>query len=383
MEKEIVLKTVLEKVKNKLVGTMLDVEILQDIIFSVLDGEVVTDELFDYIIGEIKKLGIIITENNKYEFDLNGYTGIVEDSVKQYLLDIGKLPILTVEQEKELARKSKEGSKYASKKLAEHNLRLVVSIAKKYVNRGLSFLDLIQEGNLGLLKAVEKFDVDKGYKFSTYATWWIRQSITRGLADNSRTIRVPVHMGEKITKYKKYIKHYEEQFEHIPTDEEVAKYLEVSLETLKDIKKASADTVSLETPIGEEEESQLGDFVYDENAIDPKEQAEQEDLKIIVRKIVKTLTVKEQLILILRFGLEVPIQELQALVSSAFGTNNINEINKIIKDKKLYISKARTLEEVGQIFGVTRERVRQIQKKAGYRLKHPTRIRKLNDYKIQ
>ncbi len=381
MEKEVILSKVLRKIKYKLVNNVIDMEVLQEIIFNLFEEEIVSEDILDYICKELKKLGIIITENNRYELDLNGYNGFVEDSVKQYLKEIGKYPLLTVKQEQELAKKSKENDKYAAKKLAEHNLRLVVSIAKKYVGRGLNFLDLIQEGNLGLLKAIEKFDVDKGYRFSTYATWWIRQAITRGISDSSRTIRLPVHISEKVNKYKKFVRDYEDNYERKPSDEEIMAYLDVSIENLKEIKKASNDKVSLETPIGEEDDSQLGDFISDEDAIDPIEVLEENDLKERMKEVVDSLSAREQLVLYLRFGLDISLEELQELVAETYGIKDIDTINNIILSKQLHVKKARTLEEIGKIFNLTRERVRQIQKKAILRMRHSTRRKKLVNYR--
>ena len=381
MEKEVILSKVLRKIKYKLVNNVIDMEVLQEIIFNLFEEEIVSEDILDYICKELKKLGIIITENNRYELDLNGYNGFVEDSVKQYLKEIGKYPLLTVKQEQELAKKSKENDKYAAKKLAEHNLRLVVSIAKKYVGRGLNFLDLIQEGNLGLLKAIEKFDVDKGYRFSTYATWWIRQAITRGISDSSRTIRLPVHISEKVNKYKKFVRDYEDNYEHKPSDEEIMAYLDVSIENLKEIKKASNDKVSLETPIGEEDDSQLGDFISDEDAIDPIEVLEENDLKERMKEVVDSLSAREQLVLYLRFGLDISLEELQELVAETYGIKDIDTINNIILSKQLHVKKARTLEEIGKIFNLTRERLRQIQKKAILRMRHSTRRKKLVNYR--
>ena len=381
MEKEVILNKVLRKIKYKLVNNVIDMEVLQEIIFNLFEEEIVSEDILDYICKELKKLGIIITENNRYELDLNGYNGFVEDSVKQYLKEIGKYPLLTAKQEQELAKKSKENDKYAAKKLAEHNLRLVVSIAKKYVGRGLNFLDLIQEGNLGLLKAVERFDVDKGYRFSTYATWWIRQAITRGISDSSRTIRLPVHISEKVNKYKKFVRAYEDNYEHKPSDEEIMAYLDVSIENLKEIKKASNDKISLETPIGEEDDSQLGDFISDEDAINPIEVLEENDLKERMKEVVDSLSAREQLVLYLRFGLDISLEELQELVAETYGIKDIDTINNIILSKQLHVKKARTLEEVGKIFNLTREGVRQIQKKAILRMRHSTRRKKLVNYR--
>ena len=383
MEKEMILKRVLKNIKYKMVENEIDMEFLQDIIFNALDGETVTEEILDYICNELRNLGIVITENNKYDVNLNGYNGPIDDIVKQYLLEIGRIPLLTDEKEKELGKKAKEGSKYAKEKLAESNLRLVVSIAKRYVNRGIDFLDLIQEGNVGLLRAVEKYDVDKGYKFSTYATWWIRQAVTRSIADQARTIRIPVHMVEKINKYKKYMANYINEYETRPNDEELCEYLEVNINILQEIKKAAQDAVSLETPVGEEDDSQLGDFVFDEDAVNPIEAAEQNDLNEKLKELLRTFTAREQLVLILRFGLEVSLEELQNLVSNAFDIKDIDEINKKIIEKKMYSNNTRTLEEVGQMFHVTRERIRQIEAKAIRKLRHPLKRKKIIDYKTR
>ena len=258
-----------------------------------------------------------------------------------------------------------------------------MTIAKRYVNRGIDFLDLIQEGNVGLLKAVEKYDVDKGYKFSTYATWWIRQAVTRSIADQARTIRIPVHMVEKINKYKKYMANYINEYETRPNDEELCEYLEVNTNILQEIKKAAQDAVSLETPVGEEDDSQLGDFVFDEDAVNPIEAAEQNDLNEKLKELLRTFTAREQLVLILRFGLEVSLEELQNLVSNAFDIKDIDEINKKIIEKKMYSNNTRTLEEVGQMFNVTRERIRQIEAKAIRKLRHPLKRKKIIDYKTR
>ena len=350
MEKEVILSKVLRKVKYKLVNNVIDMEVLQEIIFNLFEEEIVSEDILDYICKELKKLGIIITENNRYELDLNGYNGFVEDSVKQYLKEIGKYPLLTVKQEQELAKKSKENDKYAAKKLAEHNLRLVVSIAKKYVGRGLNFLDLIQEGNLGLLKAVERFDVDKGYRFSTYATWWIRQAITRAIADQAKTIRVPVHMVETINKLKRVQRQMTLELDREPTEEELAKALNTTEDKVREIIKISLDPLSLETPIGEEDDSHLGDFVKDDSSLSPEEYAINEVLKDEISELLLTLTEREEQVIKLRFGL-------------IDGT-------------------CRTLEEVGTIFGVTRERIRQIEAKALRKLRHPSRSKKLKDYLV-
>ncbi len=272
----------------------------------------------------------------------------VDDPVRLYLKEIGKIPLLTAEQELEYAKKMMDGDENAKKKLSEANLRLVVSIAKKYVGRGMLFLDLIQEGNLGLIKAVEKFDYRKGYKFSTYATWWIRQAITRAIADQARTIRIPVHMVETINKLIRTSRHLLQQLGREPTIEEIAAEMEMPVERVKEIKKVAQEPVSLETPIGEEEDSHLGDFIEDEDSPSPSELAAYTLLREQLEEIIQTLTPREAKVLRLRFGLE--------------------------------DGKARTLEEVGKEFQVTRERIRQIEAKALRKLRHPSRSKKLKDY---
>lgn len=272
----------------------------------------------------------------------------IDDPVRLYLKEIGKIPLLTAEEEIEYAKKMMEGDEKAKKKLSEANLRLVVSIAKKYVGRGMLFLDLIQEGNLGLIKAVEKFDYRKGYKFSTYATWWIRQAITRAIADQARTIRIPVHMVETINKLIRTSRHLLQQLGREPTIEEIAAEMEMPVERVKEIKKVAQEPVSLETPIGEEEDSHLGDFIPDDDAPSPSELAAYTLLREQLEEIIQTLTPREAKVLKLRFGLE--------------------------------DGKARTLEEVGREFQVTRERIRQIEAKALRKLRHPSRSKKLKDY---
>ena len=271
-----------------------------------------------------------------------------DDPVKIYLKEIGRVPLLTPEEEIELAQKMKDGDKDAKKRLAEANLRLVVSIAKRYVGRGMSFLDLIQEGNLGLIKAVEKFDYTMGFKFSTYATWWIRQSITRAIADQARTIRIPVHMVETIAKVKKTTGQLLHQNGRDPSADEIAQALDMPVERVREILRIAQDPVSLETPIGEEEDSHLGDFIPDENAPEPTEAASLVLLKEQINQVLSTLTDREEKVLRLRFGLE-------------DGRN-------------------RTLEEVGQMFNVTRERIRQIEAKALRKLRHPNRSNKVKDF---
>ena len=283
------------------------------------------------------------------DIDLNNMDGInIDDPVRMYLREIGRIPLLTYDEELELAKKVLEGDEAAKQKLAESNLRLVVSIAKKYVGRGMLFLDLIQEGNMGLIKAVEKFDYTKGYKFSTYATWWIRQAITRAIADQARTIRIPVHMVETINKLARIQRQLTLELNREPSEEELAKKMNVSVEKIRDIYKISQEPVSLETPIGEEDDSHLGDFIKDERNMSPEEYATHEMLKDEISDVLLTLTEREEKVIRLRFGLE--------------------------------DGKSRTLEEVGQMFGVTRERIRQIEAKALRKLRHPSRSRKLKDY---
>ena len=272
----------------------------------------------------------------------------IEDPVRMYLKEIGKVPLLTAEEEKELAMKMEAGDMEAKKRLAEANLRLVVSIAKRYVGRGMLFLDLIQEGNLGLIKAVEKFDYRKGYKFSTYATWWIRQAITRAIADQARTIRIPVHMVETINKLIRVQRQLLQELGREPYPEEIAEKMGLPVERVREIQKISQEPVSLETPIGEEEDSHLGDFIQDDNVPVPAEAAAFTLLKEQLVEVLGTLTEREQKVLCLRFGLE--------------------------------DGRARTLEEVGKEFDVTRERIRQIEAKALRKLRHPSRSRKLRDY---
>ena len=272
----------------------------------------------------------------------------IDDPVKVYLKEIGRVPLLTPEEEIELAMRIIDGDEYAKKRLSEANLRLVVSIAKRYVGRGMQFLDLIQEGNLGLIKAVEKFDYTKGFKFSTYATWWIRQAITRAIADQARTIRIPVHMVETINKVKKVSSQLLHKNGHEPVAEEVAAELDMPVDKVREIMRVAQEPVSLETPIGEEEDSHLGDFIPDDNVPVPAEAAAQTLLKEQLDEVLDTLTEREQKVLRLRFGM--------------------ND------------GRARTLEEVGKEFDVTRERIRQIEAKALRKLRHPSRSRKLRDY---
>ena len=272
----------------------------------------------------------------------------VDDPVRMYLREIGRIPLLTFEEELELAKKILEDDEEAKQKLAESNLRLVVSIAKKYVGRGMLFLDLIQEGNMGLIKAVEKFDYTKGFKFSTYATWWIRQAITRAIADQARTIRIPVHMVETINKLIRTSRHLLQQLGREPTPEEIAEEMEITVEKVMEIQKIAQDPVSLETPIGEEDDSHLGDFIPDDESPAPQDSAAYTLLKEQLEEVMETLTPREAKVLKLRFGLE--------------------------------DGKARTLEEVGREFQVTRERIRQIEAKALRKLRHPSRSKRLKDY---
>ncbi len=272
----------------------------------------------------------------------------IDDPVKVYLKEIGRVPLLTNEEEQELSERMAAGDLSARKRLSEANLRLVVSIAKRYVGRGMQFLDLIQEGNLGLIKAVEKFDHTKGFKFSTYATWWIRQAITRAIADQARTIRIPVHMVETINKVKKVSSQLLHQNGHEPSAEEIAKELDMSVDKVREILRVSQEPVSLETPIGEEEDSHLGDFIQDEEAPSPAEAASHTLLKEQLSSVLSTLTPREEEVLRLRFGL---------------------------KD-----GRSRTLEEVGKVFNVTRERIRQIEAKALRKLRHPSRSKRLKDF---
>ena len=288
-------------------------------------------------------------EIEEIELDLSVPEGIsIDDPVRMYLKEIGRVPLLTAEEEVALAKRMEQGDEEAQKRLAEANLRLVVSIAKRYVGRGMLFLDLIQEGNLGLIKAVEKFDYNKGYKFSTYATWWIRQAITRAIADQARTIRIPVHMVDTINKFIRVSRQLLQQLGREPTPEEIAKEMDISVERVREIMKIAQEPVSLETPIGEEEDSHLGDFIEDQDAPAPADAASFMLLKEQLEEVLDTLTPREEKVLRLRFGLD--------------------------------DGRARTLEEVGQNFGVTRERIRQIEAKALRKLRHPSRSRKLKDF---
>ncbi len=294
------------------------------------------------------KIGLDSNMTDDLEMALSTEGIAIDDPVKVYLKEIGRVPLLATEEEIELAQHMKNGDRYAKKRLCEANLRLVVSIAKKYVGRGMQFLDLIQEGNLGLIKAVEKFDYTKGFKFSTYATWWIRQAITRAIADQARTIRIPVHMVETITKVKKVSSQLLHENGHDPSPEEIAEKLSMPVDKVREIMRVAQDPVSLETPIGEGEDSHLGDFIPDDDAPAPAEAASHTLLKEQLNEVLNTLTDREAKVLKLRFGLE--------------------------------DGKARTLEEVGQRFEVTRERIRQIEAKALRKLRHPSRSKKVKDF---
>ncbi len=298
------------------------------------------------IIGNISETEIEVEEDIDISNLPDGIS--IDDPVRMYLKEIGKVPLLSADEEIRLAERMQEGDQEAKKKLAEANLRLVVSIAKRYVGRGMLFLDLIQEGNLGLIKAVEKFDYTKGFKFSTYATWWIRQAITRAIADQARTIRIPVHMVETINKLMRVSRQLLQELGRDPQPEEIAKEMEMSVAKVREIMKISQEPVSLETPIGEEEDSHLGDFIPDEDIPVPAEAAAFTLLKEQLIEVLDTLTEREQKVLRLRFGLD--------------------------------DGRARTLEEVGKEFNVTRERIRQIEAKALRKLRHPSRSKKLKDY---
>lgn len=293
--------------------------------------------------------GIVVNESGEVDIDATLPKGInIDDPVRMYLKEIGKVHLLTAEEEIELAKRMEAGDELAKKMLCEANLRLVVSIAKRYVGRGMLFLDLIQEGNLGLIKAVDKFDYRKGYKFSTYATWWIRQAITRSIADQARTIRIPVHMVETINKLIRVSRQLLQNYGREPLPEEIALEMGITVEKVREIQKIALEPVSLETPIGEEEDSHLGDFIPDDDAPSPSEAAAFSMLKEQLLDVLDTLTEREKKVLMLRFGIE--------------------------------DGRARTLEEVGKEFSVTRERIRQIESKALKKLRHPSRSRKLKDY---
>ncbi len=333
-------KITYEELANHLKGLELTSEELDELynLFSENNIRIVSEDDSDDEEGEA-----LLLDDNAITKDLT-----INDPVRMYLKEIGQIKLLTMEEELQLADRILEGDSEAKATLAEANLRLVVSIAKRYVGRGMLFLDLIQEGNIGLMKAVEKFDVSKGYKFSTYATWWIRQAITRAIADQARTIRVPVHMVETINKLARIQRQLTLELNREPTEEELAKKMGTTPDKIRDIYKISQEPVSLETPIGEEDDSHLGDFIKDERNVSPEEYATNELLKDEIAEVLLTLTEREEKVIRLRFGLD--------------------------------DGKSKTLEEVGQIFGVTRERIRQIEAKALRKLRHPSRSRKLKDY---
>ena len=353
-QKKMTIEALLEK--GKTTGKLSEKEV-----FDVLEEQ---DFDLEKFLGRCEQLNIeIINDNSEnpsfHDTDENlnvddlesslSTDGIaIDDPVKIYLKEIGRVPLLSMEEEKQLAERMAQGDTNAKKRLCEANLRLVVSIAKKFVGRGMQFLDLIQEGNLGLLKAVEKFDYNKGFKFSTYATWWIRQAITRAIADQARTIRIPVHMVETITKVKKASSQLLHETGHDPTTEEIAERLEMPVERIQEIIRIAQDPVSLETPIGEEEDSHLGDFIQDDDAPAPADAASLMLLKEQLNEVLSTLSDREARVLRLRFGLE--------------------------------DGRARTLEEVGKEFDVTRERIRQIEAKALRKLRHPSRSKKVKDF---
>lgn len=334
--------------KGKKAGNITEKEILDELQEIDLSPDQI-DKIYETLEGlNIEIIGDVEEEEDT-EIDLSVPEGVaIDDPVRMYLKEIGKVPLLTSEEEVALAKRIEAGDEYAAKQLAEANLRLVVSIAKRYVGRGMLFLDLIQEGNLGLIKAVEKFDFTKGFKFSTYATWWIRQAITRAIADQARTIRIPVHMVETINKLIRIERQLLQELGRAPQAEEIAEIMEMPPEKVREIMKIAQEPVSLETPIGEEEDSHLGDFIPDDDALAPAEAAAFTMLKEQLISVLDTLTPREEKVLRLRFGLD--------------------------------DGRSRTLEEVGKEFNVTRERIRQIEAKALRKLRHPSRSKKLKDY---
>ncbi|MDD6794363.1 MAG: RNA polymerase sigma factor RpoD [Clostridiaceae bacterium] len=345
-----IVKNLIEKGKKN--GSLTYKEIMDEIEHIELSPEQI-EKIYELLesmgIEVIGAADHMVKEEEEEEIDLSVPEGIaIDDPVRMYLKEIGKVPLLTSEEEIDLAKRLEAGDQRAKKKLAEANLRLVVSIAKRYVGRGMLFLDLIQEGNLGLIKAVEKFDYRKGYKFSTYATWWIRQAITRAIADQARTIRIPVHMVETINKLIRVQRQLLQELGRDPFPEEISKVMDLPVEKVREIQKIAQEPVSLETPIGEEEDSHLGDFIPDDEAPAPAEAAAFTMLKEQLINVLDTLTPREEKVLRLRFGLD--------------------------------DGRARTLEEVGKEFNVTRERIRQIEAKALRKLRHPSRSKKLKDY---
>ena len=335
-----------EELADELKGLDVDADALDDLYNTLVDNGIeIVSETVDNTEDPDEDPSELIVEDLTLSKDIK-----INDPVRMYLKEIGRINLLTTDEDFEYARLAEQGDEYAKKMLAESNLRLVVSIAKRYVGRGMLFLDLIQEGNIGLMKAVEKFDPTKGYKFSTYATWWIRQAITRAIADQARTIRVPVHMVETINKLSRVQRQLTQELNREPTEEEIVKKLGITVEKVREVYKISQDPVSLETPIGEEDDSHLGDFIKDERTMSPEEYATVEMLKEELASVLLTLTDREEKVLRLRFGLD--------------------------------DGQCRTLEEVGQIFGVTRERIRQIEAKALRKLRHPSRSRKLKDFLI-
>ena len=333
-------KTVIDEIYDTLLTNDIEIENFTEDFSVLMNIEDDTDD---------EDEGVVLDKDGSIDVDATVPKGIsVDDPVRMYLKEIGKVPLLTADEEIELAKRMEAGDEYAKMKLCEANLRLVVSIAKRYVGRGMLFLDLIQEGNLGLIKAVDKFDYRKGYKFSTYATWWIRQAITRSIADQARTIRIPVHMVETINKLIRVSRQLIQTYGREPSPEEIAKEMGITVDKVREIQKIAQEPVSLETPIGEEEDSHLGDFIPDDDVPAPAEAAAFSMLKEQLVEVLDTLTDREQKVLKLRFGLD--------------------------------DGRSRTLEEVGKEFDVTRERIRQIEAKALRKLRHPSRSKKLKDY---